>query len=913
MTKTVDNTTADVGSTVRFTITLTNSGSTAASGIEVTDVVPAGLALGNGSTTSGSFNAGTGIWTVGSLASGGQAALDVTALVSQAGELTNTARISAVDQSDSNPSNDVASATVTASSTETISGVIRDAVFNGEGPGSVLQSPPLASATVEILVNGSVVDQTTTDAGGLFSFSVAGSADRVIRITASGTVPETGDPVSVVKEIPLTDLSRAYQIPLTLAIQKRSLIYQLENRLIPSSFLAAGGDPVPLVVSYDESAADGLMQTWLVNVGPERDEIVESLARLVFAELVLTDLYTDAVSMSHESADVIFQLVRAYLLTQGIADEIRAGVKEKLLTVLELRIIHQCFEELRKLIKEVFLDGPIEAALSRLPADCGPLLSRVVRTILTEATSAPLLTRPDDVSVRDQITTAGDQELLGWYVTGTQPDLDRNVDRASRYETTGQTNDAYTATRAIVVNSTEATAETGQYADLLQQRTNLDQVVDRVLRHRQRERNLGNLVSLYQLLRKKAITNLGLSIAATMRRLKVIEGVDVPEGTDAAMTAQAPLTSVAQTESGAATADRLAAANDVTTTGASSALTTSQYRQAIAEIARLAKEGKKPEAIAKYDPLVALEHDLDRSLRISQAPIIAAAESAAGTVTNFEDGLAEMVDAVTETAVERAVFYAQLLQYAGDPEFSVDSLSAQVDSLNRSLDDAERSIAKNTDLTSGVDTRPYVVVLSTELNSDQLSLGDTLTVSALIKNLGTLAADGVIATLRTDASASATTATTINLGAFAAGQEETASWSLQIVDTTRASGSFQIELVSSNAMTSSATGSYSFTRATSVGLEMLPHELPTKLALFQSFPNPFSTVANVSFSIPRSERVTVKVFDILAREIATLVDEPLLPGTYQIAFDGHGLASGTYICRIEAGAYGSSLKMVLVR
>ena len=117
-----------------------------------------------------------------------------------------------------------------------------------------------------------------------------------------------------------------------------------------------------------------------------------------------------------------------------------------------------------------------------------------------------------------------------------------------------------------------------------------------------------------------------------------------------------------------------------------------------------------------------------------------------------------------------------------------------------------------------------MVVLSTELNSDELSLGDTLTVSALIKNLGTLAADGVIATLRTDASASATTATTINLGAFAAGQEETASWSLQIVDTTtRASGSFQIELVSSNAMTSSATWKLLVHRATSVGLEMLPH------------------------------------------------------------------------------------------
>ena len=236
-----------------------------------------------------------------------------------------------------------------------------------------------------------------------------------------------------------------------------------------------------------------------------------------------------------------------------------------------------------------------------------------------------------------------------------------------------------------------------------------------------------------------------------------------------------------------------------------------------------------------------------------------------------------------------------------------------MDSLNRSLDDAERSIAKNLDLTSGVDTRPYVVVLSTELNSDQLSLGDTLTVSAVIKNLGTLAADGVIATLRTDASANATTAATINFGTFAASQEETASWSLQIVDTTRASGSFQIELVSSNAIASSATGSYSFTRATPVGLEMLPRELPTKLALFQSYPNPFSTVANVSFSIPRSERVTVKVFDILSREIATLVDEPLLPGTYEVAFDGHGLASGTYVCRLQAGSQVSALKLVLVR
>ena len=165
--------------------------------------------------------------------------------------------------------------------------------------------------------------------------------------------------------------------------------------------------------------------------------------------------------------------MRAYLLTQGIADEIRAGVKEKLLTVLELRIINQCFEELRKLIKEVFLDGPIEAALSRLPADCGPLLSRVVRTILDGAAS---VRRPAPDPARRRVGPRSDyygrrsgaaRLVRHGHATRPGPQCRPGESLCRR---PGQTNDAYTATRAIVVNSTEATAETGQYADLLQQR-----------------------------------------------------------------------------------------------------------------------------------------------------------------------------------------------------------------------------------------------------------------------------------------------------------------------------------------------------------------------------------------------------------------------------------------------------------
>ncbi len=489
--------------------------------------------------------------------------------------------------------------------------------------------------------------------------------------------------------------------------------------------------------------------------------------------------------------------------------------------------------------------------------------------------------------------------------------------RADQFDIDGTADAAYAATRSIVAISNDATIDANQKADALQARTNLDQIVDRVLRHRSRERNLGNLVSLYQQLRKKKISYLGLSIATTMRQLKVIEGVDAPAGTVASTEGTIPANSVASPGKagtiavGSSGTDKSSRSIGTSATGA--AVSTASYRQAIAEIAQLASEGKKTEVIARYEPLVSLEHDLARSLRTAQAPVIAAAEKAAASVTNFEDALAAMVDATTETAVERAVFYAQLLQYAGDPAFSTDSLSAQVDSLNLSLDNAERQINALADLTSGIESRPYVVVLSIDIDNDQVSINDTLRVSAVIQNLGTLSAEDVTATLRTDASATAITATDITFGLIGASEEQTASWSMQIVDTTRSSGTFQIELVSSNALTSSSLGSYSFTRPTSVGVESVPGELPSDLALFQSYPNPFNINTTFSFANPEHQRVTLTVYDVIGRQVAIVISETLPVGNFRVPFRADGLASGMYVVRLEAGNGASSGTIVVAR
>jgi hypothetical protein len=59
--------------------------------------------------------------------------------------------------------------------------------------------------------------------------------------------------------------------------------------------------------------------------------------------------------------------------------------------------------------------------------------------------------------------------------------------------------------------------------------------------------------------------------------------------------------------------------------------------------------------------------------------------------------------------------------------------------------------------------------------------------------------------------------------------------------------------------------------------------------------------------------VSLKVYDVLGREVATLVDRELAPGSYQIQFDGSNLPSGVYIVRLIAGSYSESRKMLLIK
>jgi hypothetical protein len=82
----------------------------------------------------------------------------------------------------------------------------------------------------------------------------------------------------------------------------------------------------------------------------------------------------------------------------------------------------------------------------------------------------------------------------------------------------------------------------------------------------------------------------------------------------------------------------------------------------------------------------------------------------------------------------------------------------------------------------------------------------------------------------------------------------------------------------------------------------------------QNYPNPFNPTTTIEFSIPNTEFVTLKIYNILGQEMATLVSEKLKPGSYKYNWDASAFSSGLYLFRLETvQRIISTKKLVLLR
>jgi|WetSurMetagenome_2_1015567.scaffolds.fasta_scaffold164680_2 hypothetical protein len=90
-------------------------------------------------------------------------------------------------------------------------------------------------------------------------------------------------------------------------------------------------------------------------------------------------------------------------------------------------------------------------------------------------------------------------------------------------------------------------------------------------------------------------------------------------------------------------------------------------------------------------------------------------------------------------------------------------------------------------------------------------------------------------------------------------------------------------------------------------------QIPQKYNLEQNYPNPFNPVTKINFDLPKSGFVTLKVYDILGQEVATLVNGTKNAGRYNVDFDGSSISSGMYFYKIESNGFVATRKMMLIK
>ena len=132
-----------------------------------------------------------------------------------------------------------------------------------------------------------------------------------------------------------------------------------------------------------------------------------------------------------------------------------------------------------------------------------------------------------------------------------------------------------------------------------------------------------------------------------------------------------------------------------------------------------------------------------------------------------------------------------------------------------------------------------------------------------------------------------------------------------------------------NYLYAGTTGNGVFRRPLSeiTGIQNISTEIPSSFSLKQNFPNPFNPTTKIKFSVPQVRHlfggsspnglggapVLLKVYDVTGREVQTLVNESLQPGTYVTSFDGSKLNSGVYFYKLTSGDFSETKKMLLVK
>jgi hypothetical protein len=98
-----------------------------------------------------------------------------------------------------------------------------------------------------------------------------------------------------------------------------------------------------------------------------------------------------------------------------------------------------------------------------------------------------------------------------------------------------------------------------------------------------------------------------------------------------------------------------------------------------------------------------------------------------------------------------------------------------------------------------------------------------------------------------------------------------------------------------------------------VSVEHVGTTIPQSFSLSQNYPNPFNPTTKIEYAVPTMQKVILRLYDVLGREVRTLVNEQQSPGVYRVEVNAEGMASGVYFYRLEAGPFVQTRRMLVLK
>lgn len=129
----------------------------------------------------------------------------------------------------------------------------------------------------------------------------------------------------------------------------------------------------------------------------------------------------------------------------------------------------------------------------------------------------------------------------------------------------------------------------------------------------------------------------------------------------------------------------------------------------------------------------------------------------------------------------------------------------------------------------------------------------------------------------------------------------------------KVSNEFYVDVVNTPPPQASMVADNNTSNTMKLEKENVEVQAPNSYLLNQNYPNPFNPTTKISYSLPEANFVTLKVYDMLGREVSTLVNEMKPAGTFEAEFDASRLSSGTYVYKLTAGSHQTVKKMILTK